>query len=102
MLDLCPDCYKMNETPSICEHFRAVLEPICSLKYDCNIILLVRGTAETSVQNKDPSAVWSVAREATGGLLNEASDVSKQHQNTQKDVDWLDTEISVILIAHIW
>ncbi len=31
----------------------------------------MRSTAAGSVQSKDPSAGWSVARGASGGLLNE-------------------------------
>lgn len=40
------------------------------LKYDSNTILLMRSTAAASAQSKDPSAGRSVARGATGGLLN--------------------------------
>lgn len=70
-------------------------------KYDLIIILLMRGTAASSVQNKDRSAGWSVARGAT--LLSWwgiRCILTTSKTLTQKDDS--KTESCVILAAHIW
>lgn len=56
-------------------------------KYDCNTMLLMKGTAASFVQSNDPSAEWSVARGAAGGLLNE-----KLIHEQRSDVPCLDIQ----------